>query len=358
MKVALIGRSTLYSSLGGDSIQMIETAKHMQQLGIEAEIVLANQSVDFNQFDLLHFFNVIRPEDILAFTSKSKLPYVISPIYVDYSHFEEQQHGIRGLIAKYAGKHIVEQLKNLARFLKGQEKVKSKQYWLLGQKKSMEKVVKASAMLLPNSQSELNRLKQDLHFNTPYSIVTNGIDPAKWKPGLNEINTKRNGVLCVARIEGLKNQHMVIEACRQLDIPLTLIGNVAPNHAAYLNKCKSANYDKLTLLPSMPQQELLRYYQSAKVHVLASWFETTGLASLEAGLMGCNLVISELGDAPDYFKDMVEYCHPASVESISNAIKAAYKRENSAELVHYISNNHTWQIAAEQTVAAYKNILA
>ena len=75
----------------------------------------------------------------------------------------------------------------------------------------------------------------------------------------------------------------------------------------------------------LPQEELIHYYQKAKVHVLPSWFETCGLSTLEAAAMGCNIVITNKGYASEYFNDHAFYCDPSSPASILDAI---YKASN------------------------------
>ena len=44
---------------------------------------------------------------------------------------------------------------------------------------------------------------------------------------------------------------------------------------------------------------------------LPSWFETPGLAALEAALAGCSVVITPFGSTREYFGDLVEYARPA-----------------------------------------------
>ena len=65
MKVAIIARSTLYSVPGGDTIQAVETARHLTDMGVDTEVKLSNEEIIYNDYDLLHFFNIIRPADML-----------------------------------------------------------------------------------------------------------------------------------------------------------------------------------------------------------------------------------------------------------------------------------------------------
>src|ERR1700754_4165890 len=82
LKVALIARSTLYTVQGGDSFQVKQTARHLQQLGIDADIRLTNEKIDYGTYDLLHFFNIIRPADILYHIRQSDVPFVVSTLLI------------------------------------------------------------------------------------------------------------------------------------------------------------------------------------------------------------------------------------------------------------------------------------
>ncbi|MEO8854903.1 MAG: glycosyltransferase family 1 protein, partial [Ginsengibacter sp.] len=65
MRVAFIARSSLHSAKGGDTIQIIQTARHLELLNIKVDIRLTDEKINYQQYDLLHFFNLIRPSDIL-----------------------------------------------------------------------------------------------------------------------------------------------------------------------------------------------------------------------------------------------------------------------------------------------------
>ena len=65
MKVVFISRSTLHSNPGGDTIQILQTARQLQQLGIAVDVCLSNETIEYDRYDLLHFFNIIRPGDML-----------------------------------------------------------------------------------------------------------------------------------------------------------------------------------------------------------------------------------------------------------------------------------------------------
>src|SRR6185437_8923134 len=150
-------------------------------------------------------------------------------------------------------------------------------------------------MILPNSESEYRRLMQNYPCKVNYIVVPNGINP-----GLFEYNNSAKKddclVICAARIEGIKNQLNLIRALNNTRFRLLIIGAFAPNHTDYYHECKTIAAGNVTFIDHISQQDLVKYYKRAKVHVLPSWFETTGLSSIEAAAMGCNIVITEKGD--------------------------------------------------------------
>jgi len=184
-------------------------------------------------------------------------------------------------------------------------------------------------------------------------VVPNGINPNLFKlnPGIKK---DEKLVLCVARIEGIKNQINLIKALNNTDYKLLLIGACAPNQVDYYNECRSIAAGNITFINHIPQDELVEYYERAKVHILPSWFETTGLSSIEAAAMGCNIVITDKGDTREYFEDDAFYCDPSQPQSILAAVKKASSAPFNEGLRQKILAKYTWKQAAIQTLKAYQ----
>jgi glycosyltransferase involved in cell wall biosynthesis len=212
-------------------------------------------------------------------------------------------------------------------------------------------------MLLPNSKSEYERLSRAYNIQKRYEIIPNGIDKNLFRPGISEIQRDEQLILCVARIEGRKNQLNLIRAIAHTPYRLVLIGAVATNQTDYYEQCKQAAGPNIEFIDFLEQKLLLDYYRKAKVHVLPSWFETTGLSSLEAAAMGCNIVITRKGDAYEYFENDAYYCDPESTDSIFRAIDQAARNKIPLELSSKVLNQFTWEIAAKKTMEAYFDIL-
>ena len=359
MKILFVTRSTLFTVRGGDTVQILETAAHLREVGIEVDIKTSSEITEYNGYDLIHFFNIIRPADIIQHIRKSKLPFVVSTIFVDYSEYDKEfRKGVSGFVFKLLHSDAVEYLKNIFRsLLTSNEKIPLR-YILYGHKKTLKEIAYKASLLLPNSESEYNRLKLQYGINSPYMVIPNGIRPDLFTGNVNPIEKDEHLVLCAARIEGVKNQLHLIKALNNTRFKLLLIGNPAPHQMSYYKQCRELAASNIEFIPQLPQQELVAYYKKAKVHVLPSLFETTGLSSLEAAVMGCNIVISNRGDVKDYFKDFAFYCDPVSTHSILQTIENAAAAPVDPLLKAHIQSNFTWQKAAAQTLIAYKKVLA
>lgn len=357
IRVVMIARPNLYSVPGGDTVQINETANALKAMQVEVDIIVSG-SIDYSRYDLIHFFNIIDPEDILGHIYKSSLPYVISTIYVDYSEYDKKQRaGFTGKLSRFLPRNTLEYFKTLAKFILKNEQISTWRFFLKGHRRSIEYILQHAALLLPNSENEYRRLETDYGVTQKYKVVPNAINTEIFRQDGVDRRYERDIVLCVARIEGRKNQLNVIRALKDTQFKVVFIGSESPNQKMYVEQCHHEATGNMTFIPHLSQEELIGYYSRARVHVLASWFETTGLSSLEAGVMGCNLVIGKRGDVAEYFDNFVYYCDPENINSIKDAVNSAWNKEPSQDLKQHILNNFTWEHAAETTLTAYKNIL-
>ena len=358
MKVLFIARATLYTDRGGDTVQILETAKELRRLDVEVDVRLTNEDIQYSTYELIHFFNLIRPADMLKHISRSAKPFVVSTIFVDYSEYERRgRKGLTGMLFRFFSSDQIEYLKVLARWVLKGERVVSPVYLFWGQRRSVRYIMKHAARLLPNSQNEYRRLELSYKLSPRYAVITNGIDPEIFVAGPETLERNNNVVLCVGRIEGRKNQLNLIRAVAGTDFELIIVGSAAVNQKKYYEACIQAAAGNVRFIPAVQQEELLKFYRSAKVHVLASWFETTGLSSLEAAIMGCNVVITDKGDAREYFGSDAWYCDPDSPASIRNAILEAAANKPNEDLIQKIITCYNWKRAAVETKGEYLAIL-
>jgi glycosyltransferase involved in cell wall biosynthesis len=357
MRVLFIARSTLYKDRGGDTVQVLQTADQLRKLQIEVDIKLTNEVIGYESYDLLHFFNIIRPADILHHIRASGKPYVVSTIFVDYSEYEKKSRkGFAGLLFRVLSPDQIEYLKVVARRMVNGEKIISPDYLWYGQRGSIRRIIRGAGMLLPNSASEYRRLYAHYKTEARYEVVPNAIDPLLFRQS-GVTQRQQDLVICVGRIEGRKNQLNLIRALNGTAYRLFIIGSPSANQAAYYKACREEAGPNVTFIGATSQEELTGYYSIARVHVLPSWFETTGLSNLEAAAMGCRLVITDKGDTREYFEDHAFYCDPASPESILAAVERAAAAEEDGTLQRKIFSEYTWQQTARRTAEAYSKLL-
>ncbi|MEO7522572.1 MAG: glycosyltransferase family 4 protein [Ferruginibacter sp.] len=356
LRVAMIVRSTLYTVKGGDTIQVVQTASHLAALNTHVEVKLTNETIDYKKYDLLHFFNITRPADMLYHIKRSGKPYVVSTIMIDYSEYDKKyRKGFPGILFRFFSHDGIEYIKTISRWLLGKDKLRSSAYLWKGQRRSITEILNGAKLLLPNSHSEYNRLSKLYSFSTDYKVVTNGIDSKLFNFD-ETIPKDPKLVLCVARIEGIKNQLNLIKALNNTRFHLIIIGASSPNQRNYYDACRRMAAPNISFIDHLSQTQLVSYYQKANVHVLPSWFETTGLSSLEAAAMGCNIVITDKGDTKEYFEDNAVYCDPASAENIFAAVEKASLLTVNRSFQQKILAFYSWEQAAIQTMEAYERI--
>ncbi len=367
MKVLMQSRINIFSHPRGDTFHMVNLAEHLKKMGVEVDISTSLE-VDLDKYDIVHVFNLRRPQDIylqVLNAKRNKKPLVLTPIYVSWEEFEKRASlGLRRVLAKNLSYGTVEYLKIFGRVVKSREfhkgvlRVLTKGYSIL-----LKEIVESIDIFFPNSLSEMEKVSEDFNLSDPpFVLVFNGIDCSVFSFERVKIDEKikrkiKDSVLCVSSISGNKNQLNLVKAMKGLPYKLFLIGDVSPNHRGYFKKILREMGDNVEYLGKVSHEELPQYYKAARVHVLPSWFETTGLVSLEAAAMKCNVVITDKGYQRDYFKDYAFYCKPDNVDSIRNAIVKAYNSPFNEEFRNYIIKNFTWEKAAEKTLEGYEKVL-
>ena len=358
MKVAFITRSTLYSVPGGDTEQIVQTARFLKTMGIGVDLFLTTDKIDYSAYDLLHVFNITRPADILFHLSKSNKPVVVSTILVDYTEYDKyHREGLPGIFLRMFPSHAYEYVKTIARWILKKDSLQSKSYLWKGQQKSIREILQKASLLLPNSETEYQKIEELYGIKKNYAVIHNGIDDDVFTPS-KKIDKENKLILSAARIEGRKNQLNLIRALNNTTYTLLLTGLPAPNQRKYYDECRKEAANNIIFCGRVPLETLIEYYSKAKVHVLPSWHETCGLSTLEAAAMGCNIVITDKGFTREYFGNDAFYCDPGNPESIYKAVETAAQSGCPEQLQKKIRKQYTWQKAAADTLDAYKKTIS
>src|SRR5207245_1548094 len=129
-------------------------------------------------------------------------------------------------------------------------------------------------------------------------------------------------VLFVGRVEPRKNVLGLIRAVARMGVPLVVVGAPPAGHERYAEQCRRAGLGFVRWLGAMEHDDpmLASAYAAARVFALPSWFETPGLAALEAALAGAAVVVTPFGCTREYFGNRVEYARPDRASEIHTAI--------------------------------------
>lgn len=365
LRVLFSSRTTLFSGPGGDTIQIVKTAEMLRSLGCEVEISI-DPSRNVDGFDILHVFNLVRPQECYLQAREAYrrgIPVVLSPIYVDYREVDRITRGpAERLLFRFLSASSAEYLKMVARAILNREVNRGTALVAhKGFRRAQRELIELTSILLPNSESEMRRIQRDYLevAGSRYAVIPNAIDSRIFDPNhADSAEEFKDCVLCVGRIEPRKCQLELVRAIKGTGLKLVFVGKPGPNHRKYFEQVKREADSCVIFIGHISHDELPRYYAACKVHALVSWMETTGLSSLEAGAMGANIVITDKGDTRDYFEDLAYYCSPDSVDSIREALLAAYRAPRSTALRQRILQKYTWEETARCTIEAYHTCLA
>jgi glycosyltransferase involved in cell wall biosynthesis len=260
--------------------------------------------------------------------------------------------GVSKILYQLFGAFGFEYIKVFARWVKGKEKFPGWKYAFLGQKKSMRKLLSHASAVLTASKHEQRKIEGDFQLKLTNSYVVH--------LGSEHISTSetklqnRKGGICVARIERLKNQLNLIKAFNSLNENLKIVGQAATHQKDYWEACKQQAKSNIQFLGYLDGEELKDQFSSSKVHILPSYYETTGLATIEALKLGCRAVVSDQETQRELFGEHVFYCDPNQPEAIVQAVQEAMQNEQNHS--DWVKENFSWVKAAHQISDIYRTI--
>lgn len=332
-----------FQNPGGGEIQLLKTKEYLEKKGLE--IRLYDQWRDkLREGDLLHVFGSVKYCYGLMRTAKEMGTKILLST-ICWSDWRSALHTYPDWRQRTL---------NIIRHA-----AKAWTPWILSQRKAM---MQMSDVLIPNSEAEADQLVQYFGIKREKIVVIpNGVEGSYEKtnpqPFIDRFGL-RDFHLCVGRIEPRKNQLALIRAHRGMDRPLVIIGEAVSRYYDYETTCRkeaAANVHFLGYLPN--DSELLHSaYAACNTFVLPAWFETPGLAALEAGLAGAKVVITNGGATKEYFGDDALYVEPNKVSDIRCKMEMASAHAKSRRLQERIKKNNLWEVVAEKTAECYSRL--
>jgi glycosyltransferase involved in cell wall biosynthesis len=343
MKVCLTAPQTVSMVSGGPKTQMHQTAKFLPDHGIEVKLFDQWESLEQKDYDFVHLFGASYINHDLALRfSQFKIPYIVSPIFYTLHH---------PLFIRFSIK-LEKMAKNIFKGI-------WTDYGIIST------VCHHSSGVLPNTEAETLLIKKGFKIQKKkIHTIPNGVEPrfSKADPSLfiNKYGIKEF-ILNVGHIGSLrKNILNLVKALTKINHPAVIIGKIHQN--SYSNRIlKEASTNKNILIIEGIEHDsklLESAYAACDVFTLPSYFETPGIAALEAALAGAKIVITPNGGTKEYFKDDAIYVNHASINSIRRGIEQALNQKKNNKLKDRILEEYNWQKITEKTVSAYQSLLS
>jgi glycosyltransferase involved in cell wall biosynthesis len=352
-RALLVTRPDASSKYGGDTRLASATLAALREAGIAADLIEA-ESPDPGGYDVAHIFNIgdaaVCARQMDACEAKA-VPIVLSPVWLDVSEMLGRGRAfertlMRGRDASAVEKRLCRiRQAEIDRLMGWRERIR------LGRRmRAQSDLLRRARVLLPNSADEAKDCMVRLGVrDVPMFVVPIAADlePASaWKQ-------ERAGIALVGRIETRKNQLTALFGLRAGDMPIDVIGT--PSDPELVEACRRW-CPRARLHGHLPRREMLETLGRAAVHVMASWCETAGIASLEAAAAGAQLVVGDRGAEFEYFGENAEYADPADPESIRAAVHRALARppRRAGDSLDVRIRRNTWRDAARLTLSAYE----
>lgn len=332
----------LFQRKGGLQVQVLETIRALQLLGVEAKLVNPNVESLAN-FDVIHVFSAINGNHRIVETARSLgravvLSPLIRPSWTRWTgRRAELLERIQGRLSRWqiqtSYHQICSALTNAHRIV------------ALGEteKNSLEAAFRVHAqkvVVIPNGISE--------HFfdATPEKFVE--------RYGIEE-----GFVLNVAAINSHKNQIAILQALKDYDYPIILIGECLKEDLDYLSELK--RHPNIRYLGSLPHDDpaLSAAYAAAGVFVLPSHDEVMPLAVMEALAAGTPVVMTNRHSMRiDGAAEVIQELDPMDIENIRKSVLGFLKNPPLAPLCKRTVEEYSWGNVAKMLLETYKQALS
>lgn len=357
--VFLAGKLTAMAAPGGGETQMLGTAEGLRGLGVRARMWRPWEE-SLSEGRCLHLFgSAAEHVPLVEAARRAEVPVVLSTIaWFDWRAYWREPGSLPRRATAVIGYFARTALPRLPSWRR--------------------RLYHEVDLLLPNSNAEAAQLMR--YFEVPVEkiqVVPNGADPrfaeADPEPFLKLLARQAGEgrpeavrsrvaagrfVLYAGRIEPRKNQLGLIRAMQGTGVPIVLVGDAVPGHDRYWRACCDEADPSVYFLPRMGHNDpLLRSaYAACGCLALTGWYETPGLAAIEAAMTGTPLVLPRDGAADEYFGRDAVYVAPDDLPGIRCAVLEALERPRDPEVARRMRDHFTWTAAAQATLEAYRRV--
>ena len=188
--------------------------------------------------------------------------------------------------------------------------------------------------------SKFNK-KEVLKYTSPKNVelVYNGVDCDKFKPE----GEKEDLMITIGHVVNhdvkRKRYDIFVKAAKYLpNVKFVLIGKYLDNSVEYLKSIASSNVE---FTGFVSDEELVKYYQRAKIYCQLSMYESFGLALAEAMSCECIPVVTDNAALPEIVGDTGFYVPYGDEKATAEAIKEALNSNKGKDARERIENMFT-----------------
>ena len=351
MKIAMFTNVTAFEVPGGAEIYFLNLLNELKQLSSQQNIEVdfynpLHKSIKY--YDIAVFYNSaahsVSAYDFLSLAKREKKKTINVPVYFSlyytFNNIEKILYTMGLFFVRLYIKRVGILLRSKLEFF--------------------YKSLDLADLILVSGIGEMNALAKDFKVNVKHIDILPVAVEDTFARASPDLFVEKYGIndfiLYVGKIARRKNILNLIKAYRiiNIDIPLVIIGHIGESDyyqqlIEYIKKYNLTN--RILIIPGLSHSSnlLASAYAASRVLVLPSFYETPGIAALEAALAGANIVITMYGTTMEYFRDYALYIDPFDVKDIAKKLRIAINmpRPNEA-LREYILNNFTYESVAKR----------
>ena len=378
MNLLYICRKDSETNFGGDVVQYQKTKEFLEKKYNCSIIILPIDKVsegDIKNADILHIWGINTTSEIgriINLAKKMNKKVIISSIFSD----DIQRIFLKYFVSPFLRNNLFPCLEFLNGILNDFCLVPlcylipqfwDKRYHIKGTwefSALRRQFIDKSDNIIPNSNEEGEWLCKaaKLEFDKvkeKFIVIPNAVDVEYIKNHKDTgfMREVKDFVIEGARIEPSKNQFGLLKALyNNPEIPIIFAGIVTDNNYFSALKKLAEKRGNVYFTDNLPIEDIFSLYKRAKVHVLPSFRETTGLSTLEALMLGTQIVVSNERFCPVKYYKFDEFgfvCNPFDINSIKTAVLDAYNHPKKISLSEEYMKFHSYENVADMTFDVY-----
>lgn len=288
-------------------------AKILIERGHSVDFIDVWKNYDWKDYDVIHLFgggDWVSMVSRLMYSVNKRIVY--SPIY-DYSEMEKSGR-----------------IKNFMRAI-----VYKKRY--------SERFLNVS-MVLARSMGEKLMLQSNFHIPAEKIQIVPLSYSYLYENETVDMSGKEKICFHISSIyQERKNVIRLVEAAKKYNFELYLAGNRGTEQQFSILKNHIGDSKNIHVLGFVSEEQKLEYYKKAKVFALPSLCEGVGIVALDAAVLGCEIVVTNIPGPKEYYNGMAKEVSPCNIEQIGKSIVEFLDGKNNMQprLSAYIKMNYS-----------------